>query len=858
MQDSFGKTPEFVCDFFLSDLDRGLSLEGASKASSKFGLNELPPVAGTPFFHLVIKQFQDLLVLILLAAAAISFVLGCLEENDSLLNAFVEPSVILLILIANAIVGVIQETNAEKAIERLKDFEARTATVIRDGKPHTISASKLVPGDLIRVAVGDKIPADCRIVKLTSATLAIDESMLTGEPIPVFKQVEPIDIERPVNQDKVNMLFSGTLAVRGRCLGMVVNTGSRTELGHIQFDLQNDDDDDKTPLQQKLDIFAEQLSKAILVICILVWVVNITHFTDPAHGGFLKGAIYYFKIAVALAVAAIPEGLPAVVTTCLALGTMKMAKKNAIVRSLPSVETLGCTTVICSDKTGTLTTNKMSVRCVFTIDGYEKGKLALREYEVTGLDFSPYGEIFRKNGSGKTYMEFPALDYSLSLIGRVSAVCNESHLTYTKKLDVHEYGITGEATEAALCVLSEKIGLPDKERAKVIFSSNNPHIRICAAHKFWNDSYKREALLDFSRDRKSMSVLSHDTLRNNGKMILHVKGAPESILRRCNSFVTNSGEIIDMTQEVRNDINQSTHKISSQGFRVIAFAVLNDPSKDFQYNNLDHYAHIESKMTFIGLAGMFDPPRKEVTESIAKCKSAGIKVMVITGDNKATAEAICRDIGVFGRNEDVKDKSLNGTEFMELSEIEQNEIVKHATLFSRVEPNHKLHLVNLLRKQGEVVAMTGDGVNDAPALRKADIAIAMGTGTAVAREASDIVLQDDNFATIVMAVEEGRAIYANTKQFIRYLISSNIGEVICIFLTAAIGMPEALIPVQLLWVNLVTDGLPATALGFNQPDNDIMRLPPRGRHEKIIDGWMFFRYVFIGLYIGVGTVFGFI
>eukprot|EP01083_Nonionella_stella_P075869 206453_1 len=851
MDHAYSETIENVLDHFKTDPATGRSVTDIPALQRRYGKNELPAPQGTSFFRLVLKQFEDLLVLILLGAAVISFVLGFLEENESFLAAFVEPGVILLILIANAIVGVVQESNAEAAIEKLKEYEARSASVVRDGRNRKIDSVDLVPGDVVRVAVGEKVPADCRLVRLVSSTLAVDESMLTGEPIAVMKQLEPIVKENVVNQDKKNMLFSGTLVVRGRGLAMVVQTGPETQLGRIQKDLNEDEEVSKTPLQQKLDIFAEQLSKVILVICILVWLINIGHFTDPEHGSLLKGAIYYFKIAVALAVAAIPEGLPAVVTTCLALGTRKMAKKHAIVRSLPSVETLGCTTVICSDKTGTLTTNKMSVRKVMVLDQFEGEYAHVRHFDVKGLDFSPFGTITTEDD----VLESAAPHSSLCLIGRISALCNETHISHKMKDGLDTFVLSGEATEGALRVLAEKIGLPDASLARESFGNRDPDYRVDAASKYWEETFPRVSMQEFTRDRKSMSVLSRDV--HTDRQVLHVKGAPESILDRCTTCVANDGTIAPLSAGIRFRIEEIMHEYSSQGLRVLGLAYSDNPDPNLRYNDQDNFAQIESNMTFVGLTGMLDPPREEVRLSIEKCRRAGIRVIVITGDNKATAEAICRDIGIFGKGEVLDGKSFDGSLFMRLSDSEQNHLIRTVSLFSRVEPSHKLHLVDLLMKQDEVVAMTGDGVNDAPALHKADIGVAMGSGTAVAQEASDMVLQDDNFATIVMAVEEGRSIYANTKQFIRYLISSNIGEVFCIFLTAAIGMPEALIPVQLLWVNLVTDGLPATALGFNRPDADIMEQEPRGRSERIIDGWMFFRYFAIGLYIGVGTVFAF-
>jgi len=672
----------------------------------------------------------------------------------------------------------------------------------------------------------------------------------------VSKHVERINKPDAVKQDMLNILFSGTLVVRGKAIAVVIHTGPKTAMGAIASEL-NEKEEEKTPLQKKLDEFGEQLSKVIMVICVVVWLINIGHFTDPDHGGLIRGAIYYFKIAVALAVAAIPEGLPAVVTTCLALGTMKMAKKNAIVRSLPSVETLGCTTVICSDKTGTLTTNMMSVQKILAVDS-AKHRVTFKEFTVEGDSFSPIGRV-KAASESKSNLDNPsAQEPGLTELARICSLCNESNLEYRidEKNKEGSFQKSGAPTEAALKVVAEKLGVPEPEINARNFASRDPRKRATAASDYWNDRYERKHLLEFSRDRKSMSVIVFE--KQTRKHWLFCKGAPESVLARCSHIRGASGEVAVLTQATRDVIDRHMEQYTHEGLRVLGLSYVDNPNMDADFVNLEKFAESESRMTFVGLVSMLDPPRAGVDVAIEKCRTAGIRVIVITGDNKATAESICRRIAVFSADEDVTKKSFTGAEFDRMSDVEKDSAVRNASLFSRVEPKHKSTLVGLLKAQGQIVAMTGDGVNDATALKKADIGIAMGSGTDVAREASNMVLQDDNFATIVMAVEEGRAIYSNTKQFIRYLISSNIGEVACIFLTAAIGMPEALIPVQLLWVNLVTDGLPATALGFNPPDKDIMKRAPRGREESIVNGWMFFRYLVIGLYVGIGTIWGFI
>jgi len=554
------------------------------------------------------------------------------------------------------------------------------------------------------------------------------------------------------------------------------------------------------------------------------------------------------QIAVSLGVAAIPEGLAVVITTCLALGTRKMAAKNAVVRSLPSVETLGSCSVICSDKTGTLTTNQMSVNKIVFLNESGTG---LEEIDVEGTTFAPEGRIL-SNGQ---QIENPTVSSATVLkIAEVSALCNESRLAFDPKNGT--YSSIGEPTEGALRVLVEKIGTPNSARnqqRRALPAQDKLH----HASKFYEDQYNLEATYEFSRDRKSMSVL----VSQGKKQRLLVKGAPESILERCtHTLLGSNGKKVPINSKLTSLVSEEVVEYGNRGLRVIAIACLDEvPSSDLlsKAKTTTEYAQLEQGLTLIGLVGMLDPPRPEVAESIRKCREAGIRVVVITGDNQNTAETICRQIGVFGMYEDLKGKSFTGREFDALGESDKLEAAKTACLFSRTEPTHKSKLVDLLQSAGEVVAMTGDGVNDAPALKKSDIGVAMGSGTDVAKLAADMVLADDNFATIEVAVEEGRSIYNNTQQFIRYLISSNIGEVVSIFLTAAVGMPEALIPVQLLWVNLVTDGLPATALSFNPPDHDVMRRPPRKRDEPLVGGWLFFRYMVIGIYVGAATVFGY-
>jgi Ca2+ transporting ATPase len=843
---SWTATTDEVLNHFQISPKNGLSPEQVALHSEKYGTNELPEEPGTPLWELILEQFKDQLVLILLGSAVVSFVLALLEDSEgaSPFGAFVEPSVILLILVANAAVGVIQESSAEKAIDALMQYSPDEANVLRSGKVNRINASKIVPGDIVAVSVGDKIPADCRLLSVSSSSFRVDQAILTGESVSVSKSVDVIPDVKAVKQDMTNMLFTGTTVVNGSARAIVVLTGQNTAIGDIHKSISSQISE-KTPLKRKLDEFGDQLAKVISAICVLVWIINVRHFWDPAHHGALKGAVYYFKIAVALAVAAIPEGLAAVITACLALGTKKMAQKNAIVRNLPSVETLGSTNVICSDKTGTLTTNQMSVSRFTVIDE----STGLQEYQVDGTTFSPHGSVT----SAGEKVSADLRSEPVQRLAEICVLCNDAKVVYNTEKDA--YSNVGEPTEAALKVLAEKIGSSNPELSTSV-QSLGPSIRASAVSDYLEKKITRLLTFEFSRDRKMMSVLVQ--LDNTG--CLFVKGAPESVLERCTSVLTPGGRKVPFSASLRNRLLAQTASYAQNGLRTMAMAFVDVQDVDIHHyhsESAEQYSRFERDLTFVSLVGMLDPPRPEVRDAVASCKAAGIRVMCITGDNKGTAESVCRSVGIFGSHEDLTGKSYTGREFEELTHAEKLIAVQKASLFSRTEPKHKVELVDLLQSLGLVVAMTGDGVNDAPALKKADIGVAMGSGTDVAKLAADMVLADSNFATIEKAVEEGRLIYNNTKQFIRYLISSNIGEVVSIFLTVLLGMPEALIPVQLLWVNLVTDSLPATALGFNPPDHSIMRVPPRSSREPLISKWLFFRYMVVGAYVGVATVAGY-
>ncbi|KAG6506487.1 hypothetical protein ZIOFF_031811 [Zingiber officinale] len=844
---------------FKVSTEYGLPSDEALRRQQIYGLNELEKHSGPSIWQLVLEQFNDTLVRILLVAAVVSFVLAWYDgdEGGELgITAFVEPLVIFLILIVNAIVGVWQENNAEKALEALKEIQSEHATVRRDGKliPN-LPAKELVPGDIVELKVGDKVPADMRVLHLISSTVRVEQASLTGENAAVNKtnhRVEPDDIDI---QGKECMVFAGTTVVNGSCFCLVTQTGMNTEIGKIHSQIheasQNEDD---TPLKKKLNEFGEVLTAIIGAICAVVWLINVKYFLTwefvdgwPRNFKFsFEKCTYYFEIAVALAVAAIPEGLPAVITTCLALGTRKMAQKNALVRKLPSVETLGCTTVICSDKTGTLTTNQMSAVKLVVMGRWTD---ILRTFTVSGTTYDP------RDGS---IHDWPAknMDVNLQTIAKIAAVCNDASISEAGN---NQFVTTGMPTEAALKVLVEKMGLPAGYNTSL---ESRELLRCC---KWWNEMFHRVATLEFDRTRKSMGVIVKS---RSGTNSLLVKGAVENLLERSAYIQLLDGSVVMLDDISRSHVLKVLHEMSTNALRCLGFAYKDDLGEFATYDGENHPAHkllldpanyssIETGLIFVGLVGLRDPPRKEVSKAIEDCRAAGIRVMVITGDNKETAEAICRDIGVFTADENIHSKSLTGKDFMSLPSNEKKDLLRQngGLLFSRAEPKHKQEVVRLLKEDGEVVAMTGDGVNDAPALKMADIGIAMGiAGTEVAKEASDMVLADDNFSTIVAAVGEGRSIYDNMKAFIRYMISSNIGEVASIFLTAALGIPEGLIPVQLLWVNLVTDGPPATALGFNPPDKDIMKKPPRRSDDSLITPWILFRYMVIGLYVGLATV----
>jgi Ca2+-transporting ATPase len=731
----------------------GLTEPEAKSRREIYGVNEIREKKKVSWFRRFLNQFKNFLVIILILATIVSAALG--EILDAL--------VILIIVVLNAVFGFIQEYKAEKAIESLKKLSAPKTKVIRNGKEKEIWARELVPGDIVVLGVGDRVPADCRIIEYSN--LKIDESFITGESTPVVKHNKAIEKETPVS-DRKNMLLMGSLVVYGHCKAVVVKIGMKTEIGRIAHLIQTAEEK-KTPLQQKLESFGKRLGIIILGICGVIFVT-----------GLLKNKpiLEMFMVAVSLAVAAIPEGLPAIVTITLALGIQRMAKRNAIIRKLPAVEALGCTTVICSDKTGTLTLNKMTVQKLFTDD---------KEITVTGEGYSTEGSFYLNEKEID-----PLSDKNVSLLLTIGALCNDAELQDDDAL--------GDPTEGALLAAAYKAGI-DRDIKK---------------------KYTRVFELSFDSERKSMTTV-HDI---GGQRFAYVKGAPEKILERCMTILKN-GDIHRLSTEDRKKITEINQKFTSQSLRVLAMAFKRLKPSSVMDESL------ETDLVFVGLQAMKDPAREEVKEAIQKCKSAGIRVIMITGDHKLTAMAIGRELGMPASEE----YTIAGQEIEKMSESELDEIVKKKTIYARVSPEDKVRIIKAIKKKGHIVAMTGDGVNDAPALQIADIAIAMGiTGTDVAKEASDMILADDNFATIEAAVEEGRGIYDNIKKSIRYLLSCNVGEVLTIFLATLADLPLPLLPIQILWMNLVTDGLPALALGMDTADPDIMQRPPRDPKENIL------------------------
>lgn len=744
----------------------GLSEEEAKKRLELYGKNELTEKKKKSKIIIFLEQFKDFLVFVLIFAALISAFVG--EVTESI--------IIWIIIIANGILGFIQEYRAEAAIDALKEIGALKALVKRAGKKSEISSLDIVPGDIVYLESGDKVPADGRVIKDTN--LYVEEAALTGESVPAEKTSQVLSIEGqttiPVN-DQENMMFSSTIVTNGRGSYVVSKTGMDTEVGKIAELIQTQVEME-TPLNKKLKKFGKQIGLIILSICILIFVIKLLR---------QEAIIDAFIISISLAVAAIPEGLPVVVTTTLALGVQRMSKKNAIIRKLPAIETLGSTTKICTDKTGTLTKNEMTVKQLYLND---------MNYYVSGEGYEPIGKITDPEGNQVSPQENEVLETHI-LAG---FLCNNAYLMRDEK---EKYIIEGDPTEGAFIVLGEKTGLARNETDK---------------------KFERIVEYFFDSTRKRMSVVVDD--KKSNKEILYMKGAPEIVLNLCDRIYID-GAIRELTEDDRDKILQANDGMAAQALRVLATAYDFCETKTYDCKPKE----IEHDLIFIGLVGIIDPARPEAKNAIETSKRAGIDVKMITGDQAITAKAIAKELDII---KDKDEKIILGSQISDLSDEE----LLDSKVYARVAPEHKLRIVDALQKRGEIVAMTGDGINDAPALKKADIGVAMGiTGTDVSKEASSMILADDNFATIVSAVEEGRGIFDNMKKFILFLISCNIAEVLLIFVGILFDFPLPLIAIQILWINLMTDGLPALALSSDPYEPDLMSRKPRDPKRNIID-----------------------
>ena len=939
--------PEELIMAMRTSLEAGLSSSEAHRRLLQYGENKLKAPEKKKIWALILEQFEDKMVQILLGVATLSAILAATDVHspNDIVHAFTEPVIILTILILNASVGVAQVQNADASLESLKQLQPETACVLRDGVWNgEFPAEKIVPGDVVYLRVGDRVPADCRVVKLKTITFNADEASLTGESVTASKSHEKLDSPHVALAERSNMVFSGTMVTNGGCYAIAVSTGQRTEIGAVNAGVQaavQERGHVKTPLTQKLDNFSDDLTKVIGVICVLVFVISIPKFDSPAFSNRLQAAIFYAKTAVALGVAAIPEGLPAVITMCLSLGTTRMDKRNVIVRKLPSIETLGCTSVICTDKTGTLTTNQMTVKKLVTVGPDSSGSTSrkggkggdpedsipwdnddeedyddeddifcddyseemegddsissssnsgsIHECAVEGVSYDPEGPIsslgsYTTASTSTSHINPHMTAGNLRDIAAICSLCNEAAIEYKVEGEAggKEKGVyirMGEPTEAALKVLVEKLGMEGVSRTSD--SQGKAH----QYNDYWAQKYAKLCILEFNRDRKSMGVLVRDISKgNNGSSSgssnrnrLLVKGAAELVVKRCNRVKLDSGAIVRLTGALRVEVEEKIRSMQMEPLRCLALAYKDgrelpgkmgsvksstDAEKLPELQPQDQggldYASIESDMVLCGITGIRDPARPEVKSAIHKCSVAGIRVMMMTGDSKDTAVAIARDTDIFGNYEDehLESSVFTGEEFFALSLEERKRVLQAGNkVFCRTEPRDKQVLVTMLEAMGEVCAMTGDGVNDAPALQQADIGIAMGiTGTKVAQNAADMVLADDNFATIVSAVDEGRNIYNNMLSFVTFLLSCNMGEVVTVVFGTLLGIPEVLSPMHLLWVNLVTDGPPATALGFTKSDPSAMSRHPRHRDEAIMSPWMFKRYIITGLYVGFATI----
>ena len=778
-------TPEEIAAHFGSDLKKGLTSDQARQNLEKYGPNELKAAPGRSPLSVFFDQFKSFLIWVLLVAAVISGFLG----------EWVDALAIVAIVILNAVLGFVQEYQAEKALLALKKMAAPMCRVIRNGQLTQIPAREVVPGDILELEAGDNISADARIISHTP-NFAVLEASLTGESTPVYKTSLVLDEEDIPLADRANMVYAGTSVSAGKAMAIVVQTGMSTELGKIARMIQ-EIALETTPLQKKL----EQFGRLLVYLCF--GLVAMVFLLEWLRGGEL---VEVFLTAVSLAVAAIPEGLPAVVTIALALGVQRLVKRHVLIRKLPSVETLGSATVICSDKTGTLTRNEMMVRAV-----YANGQL----FTITGNGYDPEGKFFLGEKEVNP-ADYPEVMKTLAC----GLLCNAASLVKENG----RYKIAGDPTEGALLSVGLKAGL---EKNKL--EEEQPLVEE----------------IPFDSERKMMTMIR----RAGEEYIAYIKGAPDILLQNCTRQLVN-GQEVPLSEEEAKKILEINDLLAGQALRVLGCAYRKMPSLPEKVEA----STLEKDLVFTGLVAMIDPPRSEAVEAIAKCLQAGIKPIMITGDHKTTAVAIASEMGLLQPGSE----ALSGDELNRMSQEELEKQVDKIQVYARVSPEHKLRIVKAWKKKGEVVAMTGDGVNDAPAVKEADIGVAMGiTGTDVTKEVSDMIITDDNFASIVAAVEEGRAIYDNIKKFVHYLLSCNLAEIMVMFFTSLVGWPVPLLPIQILWVNLVTDSLPALGLGFDPPDKDIMRRPPRKPNEPIIDRKRGALMSLQGLFIAFCSLFAF-
>jgi len=772
---------------------RGLSAEEAKRRLDEYGYNELKEKKRRTALQMFLDEFKDIFILLLIAATVFSVIIGYYEltRNPELgfLETYADAITIGTIVFLVAIAGFVQEYRAEKAIEALKKLAAPKARVLRDSRETMIFAREVVPGDLLVLEAGDTVPADARIME--AVELKTDEAVLTGESTPVEKSLDVLEPETPT-ADRRNMLFMATHTIYGRGKAVVVATSMKTEFGKIA-ELVQIAEEEETPLERKLDSFAKKIAKVVVAVCVIIFALEAfdvvaTRVLD------LEGFIQAFLSAIALAISAVPEGLPAIVTITLALSAREYAKRNAIIRRLSSAESLGATTVICSDKTGTLTKGEMTVRRLYVNNNI---------VEVSGVGYEPQGEFHQ----GNTAIN-PQNDQHVSLLLRIGTLCSNAQLDENEK---GTWTIIGDPTEGALIVTAVKAGFEEKELEK---------------------SFPRIGEVSFTSERKRMTTV-HFTPEQ--ERVAYMKGAPEIVLERCR-YILEEGEERKLTSAKRKTVLEINEKFASDALRVLAMAYGKLPESLNEFNEKT----VEDDLVFVGLEGMIDPPREEAALANQTCQRAGIRAVMITGDHKLTAIAVAKEIGI------IKEESivLTGAELDRISDEEFDKIVENVAVYARASPEHKLRIVKALKAKGEIVAMTGDGVNDAPAVKSSDIGVSMGiSGTDVTREASDLVLTDDNFATIVKAVEQGRVSYDNIRKYARFLISCNFDELLVIGTFAILGgllgpelFPLPLLPAMILWINLVTDGAPAVSLATDLPDEDVMKRPPRKPSEGILHG----------------------